>query len=105
MPSYKFIQVDVFTDQPFAGNPLAVFPEAEGLTDEEMAKIAREMNLLRACSCLSLQISCYRRSKPGRSSVQKWAEGVAAPLADLHTGARNPFCGSSHCWHLERAGA
>ena len=39
------IQLDVFTDRALCGNPLAVFPEAEGLTDEEMTKIAREMNL------------------------------------------------------------
>jgi trans-2,3-dihydro-3-hydroxyanthranilate isomerase len=45
MPAYRFVQLDVFTDKPFAGNPLAVFPEAEGLTDEEMSQIAREMNL------------------------------------------------------------
>jgi trans-2,3-dihydro-3-hydroxyanthranilate isomerase len=43
--SYYFIQLDVFTDRAFDGNPLAVFPEAEGLTDEQMSKIAREMNL------------------------------------------------------------
>jgi len=43
--SFRFIQLDVFTSEPFAGNPLAVFPEAEGLTDEQMLKIAREMNL------------------------------------------------------------
>src|SRR5512132_1799220 len=43
--SYRFIQLDVFTDQAFAGNPLAVFPEAEGLSDERMQQIAREMNL------------------------------------------------------------
>jgi len=35
----------VFTEEPFAGNALAVFPEAEGLTDDQMMKIAREMNL------------------------------------------------------------
>ena len=45
MAKYRFVQMDVFTDQPFAGNPLAVFPEAEGLTDDEMMQIAREMNL------------------------------------------------------------
>lgn len=45
MPSYKFIQLDVFTDRAFTGNPLAVFPEAEGITDEQMQQIAREMNL------------------------------------------------------------
>ena len=45
MPKYNFIQLDVFTDRAFAGNPLAVFPEAEGITDEQMQQIAREMNL------------------------------------------------------------
>lgn len=45
MSSYRYIQLDVFTSEPFAGNPLAVFPEAAGLSDDEMLKIAREMNL------------------------------------------------------------
>lgn len=45
MPAYRFLQLDVFTDRPFSGNALAVFPEAEGLSDEVMLKIAREMNL------------------------------------------------------------
>lgn len=45
MANYRFIQLDVFTDRPLCGNPLAVFPEAEGLTDKEMQKVAREMNL------------------------------------------------------------
>ena len=45
MPKYNFIQLDVFTNQAFAGNPLAVFPESEGITGEQMQQIAREMNL------------------------------------------------------------
>lgn len=45
MNEHTFIQVDVFTDRPFGGNPLAVFPDAEGLTGEEMQSLAREMNL------------------------------------------------------------
>ncbi|HMF56816.1 MAG TPA: PhzF family phenazine biosynthesis protein [Pyrinomonadaceae bacterium] len=45
MPKYRFLQLDVFTDHAFGGNPLAVFPEAEGITDDEMQQIAREMNL------------------------------------------------------------
>jgi trans-2,3-dihydro-3-hydroxyanthranilate isomerase len=45
MRKYRLIQLDVFTDQALAGNPLAVYPEAEGITDEEQLKIAREMNL------------------------------------------------------------
>jgi trans-2,3-dihydro-3-hydroxyanthranilate isomerase len=42
---YQFLQVDVFTDTIFGGNPLAVFPEAGGLTTAEMQSLAREMNL------------------------------------------------------------
>jgi trans-2,3-dihydro-3-hydroxyanthranilate isomerase len=45
MKENRFVQVDVFTDKPFGGNPLAVFPDAEGLTTEEMQHLAREMNL------------------------------------------------------------
>lgn len=45
MKECDFIQVDVFTDQPFGGNPLIVFPDAEGLTVMEMQRLAREMNL------------------------------------------------------------
>jgi len=45
MATYRFLQLDVFTDRAFGGNPLAVFPEAEGLSTEEMLRIAREMNL------------------------------------------------------------
>jgi trans-2,3-dihydro-3-hydroxyanthranilate isomerase len=52
---YDFLQLDVFTDRAFYGNPLAVFPEAKGLTDEEMQKIAREMNLSETVFVLSSQ--------------------------------------------------
>ncbi len=45
MRTLPFYQVDVFTDRPFAGNPLAVFPEAQGLTAVQMQAIASEMNL------------------------------------------------------------
>jgi trans-2,3-dihydro-3-hydroxyanthranilate isomerase len=45
MKEYRFFQADVFTDRPFTGNPLAIFPEAEGLSSEEMQSIAKEMNL------------------------------------------------------------
>lgn len=44
MKPYKFALVDVFTEQPFAGNQLAVFPSAQGLTDDQMQAIAREFN-------------------------------------------------------------
>src|SRR5438477_4691049 len=43
--SYDFVQLDVFTRMPLAGNPLAVFTDARGLTDKQMQALAREMNL------------------------------------------------------------
>jgi trans-2,3-dihydro-3-hydroxyanthranilate isomerase len=43
--TYEFIQLDVFTQTALAGNPLAIFPDARGLTDVEMQALAREMNL------------------------------------------------------------
>jgi trans-2,3-dihydro-3-hydroxyanthranilate isomerase len=42
---YSYHTLDVFTDRPFSGNPLAVFPEADGLSTEQMQAIARELNL------------------------------------------------------------
>lgn len=45
MPSYPFETVDVFTDQRFGGNPLAVFTDARGLSTALMQQIAAEMNL------------------------------------------------------------
>lgn len=42
MPSYEFVTVDVFTDHPFGGNPLAVLPDAAGLDDSQMHALARE---------------------------------------------------------------
>lgn len=42
---YEFVQVDVFTDTPLGGNPLAVVLDGRGLSDAEMQAVAREMNL------------------------------------------------------------
>src|SRR6202040_2575654 len=43
--TYEFVQLDVFTQTPLTGNPLAVFTDARGLSDDEMQALAREMNL------------------------------------------------------------
>ena len=100
MPNYQFLQLDVFTDQPFAGNPLAVFPEAEGISDELMMKIAREMNLSETVFVLEsdkpevlrhLRIFTPAREIPfaGHPVVGTWnalaREGVV-PLPDGGTG-------------------
>lgn len=41
----QFVQVDVFADAAYMGNPLAVFPDGEGLGTDQMQRIASEMNL------------------------------------------------------------
>ncbi len=45
MRTFSFVTVDVFTDRRFGGNPLAVFPDARGITDAEMQSLAAEFNL------------------------------------------------------------
>ncbi|MGB6523372.1 MAG: PhzF family phenazine biosynthesis isomerase, partial [Candidatus Acidiferrales bacterium] len=41
----RLYQLDVFTTKPFAGNPLAVVTDGDGLTAAQMQAVAREMNL------------------------------------------------------------
>lgn len=40
----RYVLVDVFADQPLAGNPLAVFPDADGFPDALLQSLAREMD-------------------------------------------------------------
>src|ERR1700740_383841 len=40
----RYVTVDVFTDRPFGGNPLAVVLDAEGLSTAQMQAVAREFN-------------------------------------------------------------
>ena len=42
---HRFYTLDVFTNKRFEGNPLAVFTDGDGLSDDQMLAIAREMNL------------------------------------------------------------
>jgi trans-2,3-dihydro-3-hydroxyanthranilate isomerase len=92
--TFRFVQFDVFTDQAFCGNPLAVFPEAQGISDERMMQIAREMNLSETVFVLPadkenvlrhLRIFTPRREIPfaGHPIVGTWTalalEGVPAP--------------------------
>src|SRR6266576_588809 len=43
--TYEFVQLDVFTQTPLTGNPLAIFTDGRGLDDGEMQAVARELNL------------------------------------------------------------
>ncbi|UPG89980.1 PhzF family phenazine biosynthesis protein [Luteibacter aegosomaticola] len=45
MAPRRFKQVDVFSRTPFKGNPVAVVLDAEGMTDDDMAAMARWTNL------------------------------------------------------------
>lgn len=45
MNNYSFQLVNVFTDSFYGGNPLAVFTDGRGLSDQDMQAIARQMNL------------------------------------------------------------
>jgi trans-2,3-dihydro-3-hydroxyanthranilate isomerase len=44
MPTYEYVTVDVFTEQRFGGNPLAVLPDARGLDPAQMQALAREFH-------------------------------------------------------------
>ena len=105
MPSFRFVQFDVFTDKVFCGNPLAVFPEAEGISDERMMQIAREMNLSETVFVLPagkenvlrrLRIYTPMREIPfaGHPIVGTWtalAQEDVVPLPDGGTGWQRIF--------------
>ncbi len=44
MKTYRVYQIDAFTREKFHGNPAGVVPDAAGLTEEQMQRIARELN-------------------------------------------------------------
>lgn len=75
---YRYLTLDVFTDRRFGGNPLAVFPDAAGLTDEEMQTITREFDY-------SESIFLFRRE--AAAGVPRWATRIFTP------GAEVPFAG------------
>lgn len=71
--SWRYRVVDVFTSEVLQGNPLAVFPEAAGVAEADMQKIARELNLsetvfvfpaTRADCAVSLRIFTPTRELP-----------------------------------------
>lgn len=88
MSSYRFVQLDVFTREPFAGNALAVFPEAAGLTDDQMMKIAREMNLSETVFVLKPE------TQPAANDDQQTAGAKPLRRLRIFTPAREiPFAG------------
>jgi len=59
--SYRYFLCDVFTDRRFGGNQLAVLPEAEGLSDQQMQQIAREFNFSESTFVLPAEEGHTRR--------------------------------------------
>ena len=54
----RYVTVDVFTDRPFGGNPLAVVLDAEGLSSSQMQSIAAEFNFAETTFVLPPRDAC-----------------------------------------------
>jgi PhzF family phenazine biosynthesis protein len=78
----RFKQVDVFTDQPFKGNPVAVLIDAEGLDTQTMQRIARWTNLSETTFLLPSTKADYKLR-------------IFTPLQELPF-AGHPTLGSAH---------
>lgn len=89
MPRYPFLQLDVFTREPLAGNPLAVFPDATGLDAKTMQALAREMNLS--------ETTFVTASTPATRRVRFFTPTAEIPLAG------HPTIGT--WWTLAESGA
>ncbi|HET8789918.1 MAG TPA: PhzF family phenazine biosynthesis protein [Modicisalibacter sp.] len=91
--SLDYYLLDVFTERAFAGNPLAVFPHAQGLDIRRMQAIANELNLsetvfvgqAREVNCYPMRIFTPTRELPfaGHPTV-----GTAHLLAELELASR-----------------
>ncbi len=81
-----FSQVDVFTAEPWLGNPVAVVHDAEGVTDEQMATFARWTNLSETTFLL-----------PPTEPTADYRLRIFTPGGELPF-AGHPTLGSAHAW-------
>lgn len=81
-----FRQVDVFTDQPYYGNPLAVVLDATGLTDAQMQRFAQWTNLSETTFVL-----------PATEAGADYRLRIFTPGGELPF-AGHPTLGSCHAW-------
>ncbi|KGN31941.1 phenazine biosynthesis protein PhzF [Knoellia sinensis KCTC 19936] len=86
-----FRQVDVFSAEPWLGNPLAVVHQADGLTDAQMADFARWTNLSETT------FLCTPTDSRADYRVRIWTTGGELPFAG------HPTIGSAQAW-LEAGG-
>ena len=85
-----FQQVDVFTDTPYRGNPLAVVLDGTGLTTEEMQQFTNWTNLSEATFLLP-------PSSQGRAAGADYRVRIFCPGRELPF-AGHPTLGSCHAW-------
>lgn len=92
----RFLQLDVFADRPQRGNPLAVVLDAEGLTAEDMQRVARWTNLSETTFLLPPTVTGadYRvriftgsgelpfAGHPTLGSARAWLEAGGAPAGE-----------------------
>ena len=72
---YRYYTCDVFAEQRFGGNPLAVLPEAAGLSGEQMQRIAREFNYSETTFVLAADDPAHTRK------VRIFTPGAEIPFA------------------------
>src|SRR5215469_18839256 len=82
----QFRQVDVFTESPLLGNPVAVVHGADGLTSEQMQRFAHWTNLSETTFLL-----------PPRDSRADYRVRIFTPVAELPF-AGHPTLGTCHAW-------
>jgi trans-2,3-dihydro-3-hydroxyanthranilate isomerase len=75
MRKLTFYILDVFAEEKYAGNQLAVVSDAGGLSDEQMQKIAKEMNYSETTFILSTE------SQNGGYDVRIFTPEVEVPFA------------------------
>jgi trans-2,3-dihydro-3-hydroxyanthranilate isomerase len=82
------MQVDAFTDRPLAGNPCAIVFDADGLSDETMLAIAREMNLSETAFVVRSQVADFgaRYFTPAEEIPLAGHPTIAAVFALIETG-------------------
>ena len=85
----RFHQLDVFTDTPYLGNPLAVVHDAQGLSDARMAAFARWTNLSETTFLL-----------PPTDPQADYRVRIFTPGGELPF-AGHPTLGSCHAWLTE----
>ena len=82
----RFVQVDVFGENPYRGNPLAVVVDAEGLTTSDMQTFAKWTNLSETTFLL-----------PPTHASADYRVRIFTPTEELPF-AGHPTLGSAHAW-------